>query len=243
MKQKEWFAEWFDTEYYHALYSHRDADEALNFIRNLLKLLDLPVGSKVADIACGKGRHSMVLANEGCNVHGYDLSKNSIDYAMSQATENTHFHVHDIRQPYNESGFKAAFNLFTSFGYFDSETEDLSAIRNVYDMLDADSWFVQDYINGNPVLKTLPVHQNLGKCDFDFQIRKYFQAPYIIKEIDVDTGDAVKHFSEKVKVYSEQELIHLHTECGFKVQHVFGDYHLNPFDSAVSPRIIIVSKK
>ena len=37
--EKEWFAQWFDTEYYHILYKHRDFDEAEKFIKNLVDFL------------------------------------------------------------------------------------------------------------------------------------------------------------------------------------------------------------
>ena len=59
MKQKEWFAEWFDTSYYHTLYKNRDEQEAANFISRLIDDLKLPKSSYLLDIACGKGRHSI----------------------------------------------------------------------------------------------------------------------------------------------------------------------------------------
>ena len=59
MSQKEWFASWFDSPYYHLLYQHRDDNEAKQFIGHLTEALDLPQGAKVLDLACGKGRHSI----------------------------------------------------------------------------------------------------------------------------------------------------------------------------------------
>ena len=66
--QKEWFAEWFNTEYYHILYKDRDEDEANRFISNLLSFLSIPKKSKLLDLACGKGRHSKIL-----NSFSYDV--------------------------------------------------------------------------------------------------------------------------------------------------------------------------
>ena len=40
-KNKEWFASWFDTRYYHILYKHRDDTEAHEFIQNLVSFLKI----------------------------------------------------------------------------------------------------------------------------------------------------------------------------------------------------------
>jgi hypothetical protein len=39
MQEKEWFAEWFDTPYYHVLYKDRNDDEAAMFIENLISFI------------------------------------------------------------------------------------------------------------------------------------------------------------------------------------------------------------
>ena len=55
--KREWFAEWFDSPYYHTLYKNRDENEARRVLDNLLRALDLPAGARILDLACGKGRH------------------------------------------------------------------------------------------------------------------------------------------------------------------------------------------
>ena len=50
MQEKEWFAEWFDTPYYHVLYKDRNDDEAAMFIENLISFLELPVNSSILDL-------------------------------------------------------------------------------------------------------------------------------------------------------------------------------------------------
>ena len=61
MSSKEWFAEWFDTTYYHTLYKNRNDEEAEQFISKLLSFLNLKENASVLDLACGKGRHSVTL--------------------------------------------------------------------------------------------------------------------------------------------------------------------------------------
>ena len=75
-----WFKEWFNTPYYHILYKDRDFVEAENFIRNLTQDLQLSKDSKIIDLACGKGRHSVFLQQLGYEVLGVDLSEESIEH-------------------------------------------------------------------------------------------------------------------------------------------------------------------
>ena len=78
MQKKEWFAEWFDTSYYHILYQNRNDEEAKRFIQALLGVLKLTPNSSLLDLACGKGRHAVTLNSSGHRVLGVDLSAQSI---------------------------------------------------------------------------------------------------------------------------------------------------------------------
>ena len=60
-----WYATWFNTPYYHDLYSHRDYHEARALILTLCKALNVEPGQGALDIACGRGRHAKVLAESG----------------------------------------------------------------------------------------------------------------------------------------------------------------------------------
>ena len=145
MSKKDWFVDWFDTSYYHLLYQNRDEQEAERFIKNLMDFLDLPVESKLLDLACGKGRHSIYLNKLGYQVTGVDLSENSIAIANESSNETLQFITHDMREPRNET-YDAVFNLFTSFGYFEDSNEDLKCIDNISNALKSGGFFIQDYI-------------------------------------------------------------------------------------------------
>ena len=60
-----WYQTWFNTPYYHDLYQHRDLNEAREFIESLCQKLDVKEGEIAIDVACGRGRHAQVLANQG----------------------------------------------------------------------------------------------------------------------------------------------------------------------------------
>ena len=92
---------WFDSKYYHILYKNRNHQEAREFIKKLIKHLNLKKKSKVLDAGCGKGRHSIEIEKLGHIVTGIDLSKNSIKFAKKHENSNLNFIVHDISKPLN----------------------------------------------------------------------------------------------------------------------------------------------
>ncbi|MDQ3982576.1 MAG: methyltransferase domain-containing protein [Actinomycetota bacterium] len=53
----------------------------------LLELLDLPPGSRILDVGCGPGRHSVALARAGLAVTGVDVSRRFLDLAAAAARE------------------------------------------------------------------------------------------------------------------------------------------------------------
>ncbi len=53
----------------------------------LLELLDLPPGSRVLDVGCGPGRHTLALAGAGLSVTGIDVSERFLAIARDKANE------------------------------------------------------------------------------------------------------------------------------------------------------------
>src|ERR1041385_9442609 len=65
--------DWFDSIHYQRLYGHRNQTEAASFIDALIRQLDLAMGARLLDVACGTGRHAKHLASKGFQVTGFDL--------------------------------------------------------------------------------------------------------------------------------------------------------------------------
>ena len=120
----QWYASWFNTPYYHILYRDRDHAEARTFMDKLTHHLGLSRESHILDLACGRGRHSLYLNSIGFEVTGVDLSEESIAYAKQFENDRLHFDIHDMCKPYSKK-FDAVFNLFTSFGYFENDADNL----------------------------------------------------------------------------------------------------------------------
>ncbi|GEN70248.1 class I SAM-dependent DNA methyltransferase [Chryseobacterium lathyri] len=239
----EWFESWFDTPYYHLLYSNRDYTEAENFITKLTEDLQLPPSSKIIDLACGKGRHSVFLNKLGYDVLGLDLSRQSIEFDKQFETQTLLFNVHDMRNPIDADPMDAVFNLFTSFGYFDNESDDKKVFQSVYGILKPGGYFVLDYLNEEYVRKNLIPESTITRGNIDFKILKKIEGRHIVKDIRFEVDGKSFHFFEKVKLHTLETINSYATDCGFERVKIWGDYQLNEFDREVSPRCINLFKK
>lgn len=241
--EQPWFETWFDTKYYHTLYSHRNYEEAEQFIHHLCNYLKLPTGSSVLDFACGKGRHAFFLNRLGYDVLGVDLSFNSIRSAKQMQKEGLRFAVSDIREVIPGEKFDAIFNLFTSFGYFDSLEENLKVLKAIYKMLESEGIFVIDFMNAHKVIKTLKPQETVVRSGISFEITKKYESGHIIKSIDFTDNAKEYHFEERVQTIFLEDFKSLISSSGLQLTEVFGDYQLNPFDPETSDRLILIGRK
>jgi SAM-dependent methyltransferase len=238
---ESWFTSWFDTPYYHILYKDRNYREAQIFMDNLTHYLNLPEKAKVLDLACGKGRHSIYLNQLGYNVLGADLSENSIAEASKNSNETLHFKVHDMREPFEEK-FDAIFNLFTSFGYFESDEDNLTTLKAIKESLSEYGFAVIDFMNVNQVIETLVPEEVKTVDGIDFKIKRYVEDGHILKEIDFEDQGRKFHFIEKVKALTLKDFEELMSEAGIFLLDIFGDYKLKKFHKTESERLIMIFK-
>ena len=240
-----WYANWFNSHYYHILYNNRDEKEAEFFIDNLIKRLNLVTPSKLIDIACGKGRHATYFNTKGFDVTGVDLSQNSIEHAIRQSIKkkNLSFKVHDMRELYKANHFDVATNLFTSFGYFEDETDEQKAINSISQSLKANGLLIIDFMNVNKVVDNLVVKEQKIIQRITFNIKRKVEDHYIIKDIEILDSNKKYEFQEKVKALNLDRFTTFVNEAGLKIIDIFGNYSLDRFDTKKSNRLILICKK
>ena len=238
---EKWYSSWFDTPYYHILYKERNYREAQVFMDNLTHYLNLPEKATVLDLACGKGRHSIYLNQLGFTVLGADLSENSIAEANKNANETLHFKVHDMREPFEEK-FDAIFNLFTSFGYFENDDDNLTTLKAIKESLSDYGFAVIDFMNVSQVIETLVPEEIKTMEGIDFHIKRYLKENHIYKEIDFEDQGQKFHFTEKVKALTLKDFEDLMEEAGIYLLDIFGDYKLKKFFKKQSERLIMIFK-
>jgi SAM-dependent methyltransferase len=239
----EWFSTWFDSEYYHVLYQHRDVREAQNFLDNLLAYLNPKPDARILDLACGKGRHSIYLNQKGYNVTGIDLSPHSIAAAKASENETLHFEVHDMREVFRPNAFDFVLNLFTSFGYFASETENVVALKAIAASVKPGGKLVIDFLNADKVVANLVKEETKTLDGITFHITRHMEGKLIVKTIDFEAEGKPYHFQEKVWALTREDFHEYIAMTDLRLAATFGNYKLDPYDPKTSDRQILVLKK
>jgi SAM-dependent methyltransferase len=104
-------------EFYEEMLEARSDSE----VELILRLLELPDGAEILDAPCGHGRIADRLAARGFRVTGLDNNARFLELARSRAAP-VEYVEGDLRELPFEGRFDAVINWFTSFGYFDDDT-------------------------------------------------------------------------------------------------------------------------
>ncbi|APY09867.1 SAM-dependent methyltransferase [Seonamhaeicola sp. S2-3] len=236
-----WFSSWFDTPYYHILYKDRNDTEAHAFMAKLTNYLNIPENGTILDLACGRGRHARYLNKIGYDVTGVDLSENSIEFAKKFENHRLKFDVHNMCKPYGKQ-FDAVFNLFTSFGYFDDDNDNLNTIKAIKANLNTYGFGVIDFMNSEYVINNLVPEEVKMVDDIAFNLKRYVEDGYVIKDIEFTINEHLHHYQERVRAFTLNDFEDLFKKADVHLLDVFGDYNLHKFDSKTSERLVMIFK-
>ncbi len=145
---------------FNSMYLKTDADfvEDKQITRNEVELftsiLDVPKESAILDLACGQGRHSIEMAQRGfTNITGLDRSHYLIRKAksmMQQEGLKIGFKEGDARKlPFPADTFDVVMILGNSFGYFESNEDDIMILKEVFRVLKPEGAFLIDVADGS----------------------------------------------------------------------------------------------
>ena len=244
----QWYEEWFDSPLYEKIYSNRDEEEANQLVEFLTRIIPKDSYCKILDLGCGRGRHSLSMGKRGYTVTGIDLSVEAITVARSKAItedlQQVSFVVGDMREFFPET-FDAVINLFTSFGYFDTDDQNAQVIRNVSRMLRPQGKLVLDYLNVIKAQNTLVAEEEGSIGNLNYTINRFVEDQTLVKKIHFrQKGRHEAHeFTERVKMYDKEWFERNLQKAGFDVQEVFGNYIGSEFNESTSSRLLLVAQK
>ncbi len=249
-----WFREWFRDENYSVVYDHRDEDEA----EYLLDLVERVTGDdktrRVLDLACGSGRHAISLARRGYpDVIGVDLSPTLLREAQEEATRvgvHIKFLEQDMRELKLDGPFDLVLNVFTSFGYFESDQENEKVIKAVSRLLSPNGVFVLDFFNADWVRTHLVAHDERILPDRKrLEQTRWIEGGRVEKRMLIrgnaheKSGADAQEFLESVRLYSLEDFRKMFESAGLKLNSMAGNYTGAPFDAERSPRLIMFVSK
>ena len=233
----EWFEEWFGEEYLE-LYPHRDIEEASRLIGLLQRELPWQTGWRVLDCACGAGRHLHAIQAAGARAFGFDLSAALLRRART--TVAAPLVRADLRHlPFRPGSMDLTVNLFTSFGYFNSDLEHEEALAEMLETVRDGGYFAIDFLHPDWVRRSLVPSEvcELGGRKIEIQRSLSEDGRHVRKRIMLDGG---RQFEERVRLLEAHELERMLTDEGARVTHRFGDYNGSPLGEG--SRTILLSR-
>jgi SAM-dependent methyltransferase len=245
----EWWQSFFDETFLNFGLKpfEEKAEKEVDFILNVLKI---PKNALILDLACGVGRHSIELAKRGYKVVGVDFKKDYINYCKEKARKlslkNARFIQTDMRKLKFKNKFDAVISVYTSFGYFKSEEENLEALRNMAKALKKNGKFFIDVANRDFLVKHFrrigltKLKQGYIKEERSFE----FSTSKVNAKWTFLSKDKRKISENKssCRVYSYHELKNMFESVGLKVIKSFGNFKGEEISSDAN-RLILVGQK
>jgi SAM-dependent methyltransferase len=254
MTDSPWYTRFFNADYLRVhepyLFPARTRQELVGIL-TLLGSAEppLPEGGAVLDLCCGQGRHSIPLAALGYRVTGLDLSGPLLAQARERARQNAvavRWVQSDMRRIPARDEFDAAINIFNTFGYLESEAEDLAVLEEVRRALKPGGLFLLETVGRDTVVR----HFNPAAVDrhadgllvaqeqaFD-QRTSRLEVRVALIELD----GTRREYEQSIRIYTPTELVRLFEAAGLTVEGVFGG--LDGSDLALdSLRLVVLARR
>lgn len=233
----EWFERWFGDDYL-ALYPHRNEADAERLVQLILAEVPARTISRLLDIACGPGRHLAAFSEAGAPGIGADLSMALLRQARQVTT--APLVRTDMRAlPFRDAVADLTVNLFTSFGYFETDAEHRLALREMTRTLKPGGWFVIDFLNATRVRASLVPAETTELNGTAVQIARTLEqdGAFVRKTIVAADG---RRWEERVRLLSMQDLEAWLADAGVTIVRRFGDYD-GAEPGPAAPRVILLA--
>jgi SAM-dependent methyltransferase len=245
-----WYEEFFGEDYmrFHLRGGEAREQRAPAECDFVVSALELQPGARVLDLCCGQGRHAVELGRRGFHVTGFDLS----DYLLGLAREKAlvagvevEFVRGDMRELPWEEEFDAVINLFTAFGYFESEQEDQKVLDALATSLRPGGRVVVDVLNRSSLVKRF---QRKDWDDHEGHVllseREWDEARgRITCHLTLVAPDGQRRQSGHVlRMYTHSELVQMMESAGLEWQRSYGGFDGSDY-GVDSRRMIVVASR
>jgi D-alanine-D-alanine ligase len=206
-----------------------DEDITQKEVDIFIAAVDMAKDSRILDLCCGQGRHAMELAKRGyVNVVGLDRSHYLINRARKINKTNglnIIFKEGDARKlPFANDNFDFVLIAGNSFGYFDSDKEDIRILKEVMRVLKPHGKLLIDITDGKYM------QEHFDPRSWEWIDKNYFvcRERSLSKNLDrLVSREVITHVTKGViadqfyaeRLYSDEDLSNLLKKAGFE------DYH------------------
>ncbi len=240
-----WTPQWFGHKAYEWVYRHRDEREASRLADLIEQVARPEPGSHLLDVACGRGRHARVFARRGYRVTGVDINPDVLEEARRRSQReglSITFLQADMRKLPFDATFDGVLNLFTSFGYFDTDEEHLQAIQSMSRALKPGGWLVQDFLNAPYVRRNLVPRDERTYGNVHILQERYISGIFLFKRITLQQEGKTYTFVERVRLLERKDFEAMYKQAGLVLQSCLGDYEGTPWSPDI-PRLILYARR
>lgn len=213
------------------------------------RVLNLPKGAKTLDLCCGHGRHLLPLAKMGYQMTGLDLNRKALTI-LTKSAKNKKIKIRIIRGDMREIPFKnefdAVINMFTAFGYLETDYEDFKVLKSVAKALKPGGKFLIDIMNRDWILANFHPKswEKIGKLLL-LEGRFYDAKNHhnIVKILILDGKGKWHKATHVIRMYSLAEMRKNLNKVGLKIVKVYGNTIDNQKFTKNSRRLVILAAK
>lgn len=255
----EWIKATFDqkNQLYERVFvpSQEETERQTQFIIDFAKLTS---SDRVFDVGCGTGRHVLSLATKGIHVDGLDISPISVGEAQKATNllqleiPKPELYIDDARElpqkhPELAGHYSLAINLFSSFGYYESDEEQLTLLRGINHILQPKGALLLDLPNKDFILQHFSDESEFTIDDLTARVtRRYdFNISRIETKTTVTDGQTEDVMNVAINLYGYADITKLLQEAGFSIEKVARDFQneeFNPQDPNCK-RMLILARK
>ncbi len=247
-----WYTRFFKTDYLR-IYGHTLQQDRTDLETQFaIHTLGLQPHHHVLDLCCGQGRHSIALAKTGLQVTGVDLSQEMLDIALENAKADDvtlDMRKADMRHLPDDlhNRFDAVINMFSSFGYLETEHDDQQVLHQIAKSLKPGGKLLIDLLNREWVI--------INNEEFDWH--RHEDGRLILERRQLDLHSSTNHLTYTeispdgsrrqmsdlhMRLYTLTELTKMLDNAGLHFDRVHGGFRDEPYTVNTRRMIVIATK-
>ena len=262
--QTPWYVRFFRSDYLR-VYGHTLQQDRTDLETQFaIHALDIQPDCRVLDLCCGQGRHSIAIAKTGVSVTGVDLSEEMLAIARNNAKQETVFtrggvdaeskghltlrqaDMRNLPKAF-ENQFDAVINMFSSFGYLESEQDDQQVLHQIHKVLKPGGKLLMDLLNREWVI--------INNEEYDWHQHEDGRIVLEHRHLDLQTSTnhltytemlpdgARREMSElHMRLYTLTELTKMLANANLDIERVYGGFRGEPY-TVNARRMIVVATK
>jgi SAM-dependent methyltransferase len=244
----DWGRDYFERGYAQRWGLPPASDSIRRQVGGLWDLLQLAPSSRVVDIGCGHGRHALALAQRGPEVIGVDFAAALLLRAQRHAAElgvRARWVRGDMRRLPLRSGSFGAAILTDAFGFFETDEENDTVLREAARVLIAGGRLVLKVVNGGPVLEAFRETDREERDGTVVTISRTLALapPRMTERIQVSGIRGSGEYERRQRLYRVEELCAALGRAGLSVIGVFASPDGATFEPANSPAMWVLGQR